>query len=222
MNSSPASSLSTREQVPGTFHYALIAIVALVMAWSAIHPHDRFTWWLEVIPVFVGFAILGVTRRSFPLTRLVYTLIAIHMIILAVGGHYTYARVPLFDLIKEWFSLTRNHYDRVGHFAQGFVPAMIAREILIRRKVVQGRGWVFFLTTCICLSISVIYEWIEWWTALGTGEASTDFLGTQGDIWDTQSDMFLCGIGAVTAQLTLNRLHDRALALLRGRTTITP
>lgn len=152
------------------------------------------------------------THRRFPLTRLASVLIAMHMMILCVGGHYTYAEVPLFDWIKETFGLARNHYDRVGHFAQGFVPAILAREILIRKGVVRSRGWLFFVVVCICLAISASYEFIEWGTALVAGGKSEAFLGTQGDPWDTQNDMWMALMGALSAQLALGRWHDRQLA----------
>jgi putative membrane protein len=192
----------------------LLAVVAVVVAWSGINPFDRTTWWLEVFPIFLGVPILALTYRRFPLTTLLYTLLALHAIILAVGGHYTYARVPAGFWVQELFSLSRNHYDRLGHFAQGFVPAILAREILLRTSPLRPGKWLFVIVVSICLAFSACYEFLEWWSALLGGEAATDFLGTQGDIWDTQWDMFLAFIGAVTSQLVLNAVHNRQLASL--------
>jgi putative membrane protein len=194
-----------------------IGLTAGVFIWSAISPRDLLTWGLETAPVVVGAIVLLLTRARFPLTRLAYVLIAVHMIILCVGGHYTYAEVPIGHWVKEIFGFARNHYDRVGHFAQGFVPALLTREILIRKEVVHSRGWLFFVVTCVCLAISASYELIEWGTALGAGAKSEAFLGTQGDPWDTQNDMWMALVGAVTAQLTLSRRHDRELESLRIR-----
>ena len=186
--------------------------LALVFLWSGIGPKDRATWWLEVAPVLLAVPLLAATHRRFPLTSLAYILIWIHAVILLVGGHYTYAEVPLFDWIRDAFGLARNHYDRVGHFAQGFVPAILAREVLIRRSPLRPGPWLFGLVTCVCLAISACYELIEWWAALLTSpETGTAFLGTQGDLWDTQWDMFLALIGALAAQLGLGRLHQSQL-----------
>jgi putative membrane protein len=196
---------------------ALAAAVAVVLLVSAVRPYDRTTWWLEVFPIFLAVPLLVATYRRFPLTPLLYVLIAVHATILAVGGHYTYARVPLGFWIQDLFGFARNHYDRLGHLAQGFVPAIAARELLIRLDVVARRGWRFFLVLTICLAISVFYEFIEWWTALVAGGGATEFLGTQGDPWDTQWDMFLAGVGALAAQLALGRAHDRQLARLATR-----
>jgi putative membrane protein len=190
----------------------LLAVTLAVLVWSFIDPEDRFTWLLEVLPFLIALPILAATARRFPLTPLVYTLIAVHAIILMVGGHFTYALVPLGYWMKDWFNFSRNHYDRIGHFAQGFVPAMVARELLIRRHVVRRSTWLPFLVICFCLAFSAFYEEIEWWTAIATGEASEAFLGTQGDQWDTQWDMFFALVGAIAALLTLSRLHDRQLA----------
>ena len=195
----------------------LLAVVAAVVLWSGIGPHDRTTWWLEVFPIFIGAPILIFTYKRFPLTSLLYTLLAVHAIILAVGGHYTYARVPVGFWVQELFGFARNHYDRLGHFAQGFVPAILAREILLRTSPLRPGKWLFVIVTAICLGFSACYEFLEWWSALLGGEAATDFLGTQGDVWDTQWDMFLALIGALTAQITLARLHDRQLARLTVR-----
>lgn len=193
------------------YHLVLLAIVFIVLIWSGIGPHDRFTWVLEVAPVLIGVPILFATFRSFRLSRLVYLLLAIHAVILMVGGHYTYARVPLFDWIRDSFDLARNHYDRVGHFAQGFVPAIVAREILLRTSPLRRGGWLRFIVVAICLAISASYELIEWISAVMAGSAATDFLGTQGDVWDTQKDMALAMIGAITALVTLGRAHDRSM-----------
>lgn len=194
---------------------ALLAAVLAVLGWSAVAPYDRFTWFLEVAPALLGLVVLLATRRRFPLTPLVYTLVALHMILLCVGGKYTYARVPLGDWVRDLLSLSRNHYDRLGHFAQGFVPAMVAREILLRKRVVAGAAWLAFLIVCICMAISASYELVEWVVALGSGEASDSFLGTQGDPWDTQEDMALALAGAVAALATLGSWHDRQLARLQ-------
>jgi putative membrane protein len=191
-----------------------IVIFSAVLVWSGIGPHDYPTWLLEVAPAVVAAAVLWFTRERFPLTRLTYTLILIHCIILMIGGHYTYAEVPLGDWIREAFDQTRNNYDKLGHFAQGFVPAIVAREILIRKKVINFPGWRDFLIVCVCLAISAFYELIEWWVALLSEEAADSFLGTQGYIWDTQSDMWLALLGAVSALVLLSRLHDRQLRAL--------
>jgi putative membrane protein len=191
-----------------------LGVVALVV--SGIGPHDRLTWWLEVAPVLMGIPMLLWTRRAFPLTPLLYVLIFVHALILMLGGHYTYAEVPLGFWMQDWFGFARNHYDRIGHLAQGFVPAILAREILLRRTPLTRGGWLFTLVTSVCLAFSAFYELIEWWSAVFLGGGATAFLGTQGDPWDTQWDMFLCLIGAVTSQMLLSRLHDRQLAELAG------
>ena len=190
----------------------LLAAGLVVLAWSAIRPHDYFTWFMEVAPIFIGVPILVVSYRRFPLTPLLYRLILGHAVILMVGGHYTYAEVPLGFWMQRAFGFARNHYDRIGHFAQGFVPAILAREILWRRGVVTRRGWLFFLVTCVCLAFSAFYELVEWWKAEATGSAATAFLGTQGDPWDTQWDMCFALVGALTAQLAVGRVHDRQMA----------
>ena len=189
----------------------LLVAGLVVLAWSAVRPHDYFTWFMEVAPILIGVPILVATYRRFPLTPLLYRLIFVHAVILMVGGHYTYAEVPLGFWMQRAFGLARNHYDRIGHFAQGFVPAILAREILLRRGVVARRGWLFFLATCVCLAFSAFYELVEWWTAELTGSAATAFLGTQGDPWDTQWDMFLALLGALLSPLLLGRVHDRQL-----------
>ncbi len=193
---------------------ALLAGVAGVFLWSGWSPKDRLTWVLEVFPVIAAVPLLVATRRRFPLTMLAYALIAVHATILMVGGRYTYAEVPLFDWIRDAFHLARNHYDRLGHFAQGLVPAILAREVLLRKTPLRRGGWLFFLVTCVCLAISAVYELIEWSTAAASGSAADAFLGTQGDPWDTQKDMLLAGIGAIVGQLTLARAHDRQLDAL--------
>ena len=183
----------------------------MVFVWSAIEPKDYFTWFLEVLPALIGLGFIIWTRKSFPLTSLTYLLILIHCIILMVGGHYTYAEVPLFDSIAEWTGSSRNNYDKVGHLAQGFVPAIVAREILIRQSVINTRAWMNFFIICFCLGFSAFYELIEWWTALASGEDAEAFLGTQGYIWDTQSDMGMALMGAIIALLLLSRFHDKQL-----------
>ncbi len=191
-----------------------ILVFSTCLLWSAVNPHDYFTWFLEVAPAMAAFVILIATRKRFPLTSLAYTLILIHSIILMVGGHYTYAEVPLFDWVKEVLHQSRNNYDKVGHFAQGFIPAILAREILLRRNVVQKGPWLSFIVISICLAISAVYELIEWWTAELTGTAAEAFLGTQGYAWDTQSDMAFALIGAVTSLVLLSRIHDKQLGAL--------
>ena len=186
-----------------------------VLAWSAWNPHDYPTWWLEVSPALAGLALLIATRRSFPLTPLAYWLILAHAVVLMVGGHYTYAEVPAGDWVRDLVGGERNNYDKLGHFVQGFVPAIIAREILIRNRVVNRRGWIGFIVVCICLAVSAFYELLEWWVALFSEEAAEAFLGTQGYVWDTQSDMFLALIGATLAVILLTRLHDRQLQHVR-------
>lgn len=196
----------------------LLLVGAAIFVWSGVRPHDATTWVLEIFPIVIALPVLIATRSRFPLTPLAYRLIFLHAVILMVGGHYTYARVPLGFWVQDLLGFARNHYDRLGHFAQGFVPAILAREILMRNTPLRSRGWLFFIVTCVCLAISAFYEFIEWWSALLGGESATDFLGTQGDVWDTQWDMFLAFIGAMTAQLTLARLHDRQLAKVTGTT----
>ena len=197
--------------MPSAYELILLGIVVMVLVWSGITPHDRFTWTLEVFPVIIGLPILIYVYPRFRFTPLVYTLMAAHAVILMVGGKYTYAEVPLGFRLQEWLGLARNHYDRLGHFAQGFVPAMVAREILIRRSPLFGTRWLAFLVICVCLAISALYELIEFWTALATGEAAEAFLGTQGDPWDTQWDMMLALIGAIVSLALLSRWHNRQL-----------
>ncbi|MBK7715540.1 MAG: DUF2238 domain-containing protein [Gemmatimonadetes bacterium] len=193
---------------------ALLALVLGVLAWSGLAPHDRFTWFLEVAPVLVGLPLVLLTARRFPLTPLAYTLLALHACILMVGGKYTYAEVPLGFWVRDALGWTRNHYDRLGHLAQGFIPALVAREVMLRTSPLRPGKWLFFLVLCVALALSATYELIEWWTAAGTGEAADAFLGTQGDVWDTQWDMMLAGIGAILSQLLLSRWHDRQLRAL--------
>jgi putative membrane protein len=196
---------------------ALLILIAIALVLSGLGPTDRGTWWLEIFPILIGAPILVATYRRFPLTTLVYTLLAVHALILMVGGHYTYARVPLGFWVQDLFGFARNHYDRLGHFAQGFIPAILVREILLRTSPLRRGRWLFVLVTAVCLAFSACYEFIEWGAALLGGESADAFLGTQGDVWDTQWDMFFALIGAITAQLTLSKVHDRALQKLLGK-----
>jgi putative membrane protein len=182
-----------------------------VFIWSAIAPHDRLTWFLEVAPAIIGLIVVITTYKSFPLTTLVYSLILIHCVILMVGGHYTYAEVPLFNDLKELMGSSRNNYDKVGHFAQGFIPALITREIVIRKNVINGTAWRAFFIVCFCLAFSAFYELIEWGVAIVSGEGAHAFLGTQGYIWDTQSDMGYALIGAILSLMLLSHHHDQQL-----------
>lgn len=195
-----------------------LAIFFTVLFWSGINPKDQLTWFLEVFPALAAVTIMALTYNKFRLTGVAYLLILVHSIILMVGGHYTYAEVPLFDWLSDYFDLGRNNYDKVGHLAQGFIPAIIAREILLRKKVVTGgSGWLNFIVISICLAISAFYELIEWWVAELSGQAAEAFLGTQGYIWDTQSDMALALLGAILALATLARRHDKQLKTLGGQ-----
>ena len=204
----PVASRPSREPL------VLLGLAGLALAASGIGPKDRFTWWLEVAPVLIGAPVLVATYRRFPLTPLAYRLVFVHALILMLGGHYTYAEVPLGYWVRDLLGLARNHYDRLGHFAQGFVPALLARELLLRRTALTRGGWLFTLVTSVCLAISALYELVEWLAAVLTGEAASAFLGTQGDVWDTQWDMFLALLGALTCQLLLARRHDRELSAL--------
>jgi putative membrane protein len=190
---------------------ALWALTVLALVVSFVRTEDRFTWFMETVPAMLGLALMWATRESFPLTRLLYWLIFVHSLVLILGGTYTYAKVPLGEWMKDAFGFERNHYDRIGHFMQGFAPAILAREILVRRSPLAGSRWLGFLVFCVCLAFSAFYELIEWWAALAVGAGADAFLGTQGDPWDTQTDMFLAGIGAIAALLLLARAHDAQL-----------
>ena len=198
-------------------HFGLLVSFLLLLVWSVIKPHDLFTWFLETAPAMIALVILIATYRRFRLSNLVYVLIWIHAIILLVGGHYTYAEVPLFNWIRDTFHLSRNHYDRVGHFAQGFVPAIIAREVLLRKSPLKPGKLLAFIVISVCLAISAAYELIEFGVSMATGGAGDAFLGTQGDVWDTQRDMLMCLIGTLAALVTLSGLHDRSLRRLLER-----
>jgi putative membrane protein len=191
--------------------WLLLGLTLAALLLSGYQPFDQLTWLLEVFPVLVAIPLLALTRDAFPLTRMLYWLIFIHALILILGGHYTYARVPAGLWLQDWLDLSRNHYDRLGHIAQGFIPAIIAREILLRRSPLVRGKWLFFLVLCVCVFVSVIYEFIEWWVALLSQQASIEFLGTQGDIWDTHWDILLALCGATAAQLMLRGWHDRQL-----------
>lgn len=199
----------------GRYTSFLCAAVIAVVVWSGIAPKDRLTWWMEVTPTLLGLIALYFTRESFRFTPLLQTLIALHMILLAVGGHYTYAEVPLGFWLRDAFDLGRNHYDRLGHFAQGFVPALIAREIVIRRDIIQRRGWIAFFVVCTAMAISAVYELIEWVAAVIYGQNADAFLGGQGDIWDTQKDMACALVGSICAVVLFSRWHDRQLEATR-------
>jgi putative membrane protein len=191
--------------------YSLLIIFGVVFSWSLINPKEYFTWVLEVFPAIIGLIVLMATFKKFRFTDFVYTLILIHCCILFVGGHYTYAEVPLFDWIRDVFHQSRNNYDKVGHLAQGFVPALIIRELFIRTKIVNKKGWLSFITVSICMAISVTYEFIEWFVSIATGSAGDSFLGTQGYIWDTQSDMLYATIGSVLGLLIFSRYQDKQI-----------
>lgn len=195
----------------------LLVIFFLILTWSAIEPYDRFTWFLEVLPALIGLVIVVSVYHRFKFSMLNYVGMAIHSAILMVGGKYTYALVPAGFWFSDVFHLARNHYDRLGHLAQGFFPALIIREVLARNKVIQRGGWLDFISVAIALDISAFYEFVEWWVSLATGSAGDSFLGTQGDIWDTQWDMFLCLVGATLAVLLLSRLHNRSMAKVIGK-----
>jgi putative membrane protein len=204
---------------------ALLVLFFAVLVWSAVRPHDYFTWLMEVFPAIVGIALIAATHRRFPLTPLLLTLLTLHAIILMVGGHYTYAEVPLGFWMERAFHLARNDYDRIGHFAQGFVPALVAREIFIRRGVVRGPGWRYAIVVLICLGISAAYELVEWITAISAGSSADAFLGTQGDPWDTQEDMATALVGAMVAPLVLGWWQDKQIARLAtayGTSTPSP
>lgn len=197
-------------------HLTLIILFFIGLIWSGIQPFDYFTWALEVFPAVLGLIILIFTFKQFQFTFLTYCFILLHSYILFVGGHYTYAEVPLFDWIKEAFDLSRNNYDKVGHFAQGFIPAMIIRELFVRKNIVPIKKWLNFIVVCICLSFSAVYELLEWWVALFSGENADAFLGTQGYVWDTQSDMFYATIGAITMLVLLSKVQDKNISKLNN------
>jgi len=192
-------------------HVVLLLIVFAVCIWSLIKPFEYFTWILEAAPAIAGVAIFAALYPRFRFTNLVYILVAVHCCILLIGAKYSYAEMPLFNWIRDEFGFARNNYDKVGHFAQGFMPAMIIREVLIRKSIVKRGAWLFFIVVCIALAFSAFYEFVEWWVSLATGSAGDAFLGTQGYVWDTQSDMFLAMSGAVLSQLLFSKLHDAAL-----------
>jgi putative membrane protein len=199
---------------PSIWHGWLLASFLAILIWSGVHPKDHFIWILEVFPAIIGAIVLVAIYPKIKLTMLVYCLIWLHALVLILGGYWTYAEMPLFNWLRDEFGLARNYYDRLGHLMQGAVPAIIAREILLRKAVVNGRGWLFFIVTCICLAISAFYEFFEWWVAVYSGTAADDFLATQGDVWDTQWDMFMALCGAIVSQILLARWHDRQLAAL--------
>jgi putative membrane protein len=207
-------------QRPSAAESLWLACFSLILAWSAWKPHDYLTWWLEVAPALVALVVLAATRARFPLTTLAYVLILAHAVILMVGGHYTYAEVPVGDWVRDYVGGSRNNYDKLGHFAQGFVPAIVAREILVRLNVVVRRGWLAFVVVAVCLAISAVYELLEWWVALLSRDAADSFLGAQGYVWDTQSDMFLALIGAVMALMLFSRIHDRQLGRMERRGSV--
>lgn len=193
------------------FLLSLLCLVLLVLVWSGHAPKDRFTWFLEVLPVLLALPLLFATRRSFPFTRLAYGLMAMHAVVLMIGGHYTYAEMPVFEWLQVELGWARNHYDRLGHVAQGFVPAIIAREILLRTSPLRPGKWLVFLVLCVTLAISAFYELVEWWVAVASGDEAVAFLATQGDVWDTQWDMLLALLGAMAALLLLSGVHTRQL-----------
>lgn len=193
------------------FHICLLLVYFFFLIWSAINPKDIFTWFLEVLPALIGVAVIVYTYKRFKLTNIVYFLVLIHAVILIVGGHYTYAEMPVFNWLRDTFSLERNYYDRLGHFAQGFIPALIAREILLRKSELKPGKLLSFIIISICLAISASYELLEWAVAEATGTAADAFLGTQGDVWDTQWDMFMALIGSAVSLIALSTLHDRFL-----------
>jgi putative membrane protein len=205
--------------IPRELVVLTVALVAL-LAWSGIRPYDRLTWFMEVLPVIVALPVMWATWRRFPLTDILYAGIFVHCCVLMLGGAYTYARVPMGFALQDWFGLDRNPYDKIGHFMQGFVPALVAREILIRGEYVRGRGMLAFLVICIVLAVSATYELVEWAAALMLGQGADEFLGTQGDQWDTQSDMFLALVGAVAALVLFSRRHDREIAEFRSPGTM--
>ena len=199
--------------------YSLLILFVLVFVWSAINPHDYFTWMLEVFPAVIGLVVLAATFNKFRFTDLIYTLILIHCCILFVGGHYTYAEVPLFNWIRDVLHQSRNNYDKVGHLAQGFIPALIVRELFIRMEVVNKKGWLNVIIIAICMAISVTYEFIEWFVSILSGESGDSFLGTQGYIWDTQSDMLYATIGAILGIFIFSNYQDKQIRKIETRVT---
>lgn len=193
-------------------YFALIFLFAAGLALSAINPHDYFTWILEVFPAILGFLVLLFTFKRFQFTYLTYVMVLMHCYILFIGGHYTYAQVPAFNWIRDALHQTRNNYDKLGHFAQGFVPAMIIREIFIRQHIIQKKTWIPFLVVCVCGTISLMYELLEWLVSVSSGSSGDSFLGTQGDVWDTQSDMLFAMIGAICMVVALAKIQDREIA----------
>lgn len=198
-------------------HLILVVLFIIGLAASAVKPHDYFTWLLEVFPAIIGSVILILTYQKFRFTSLTYWFILLHCYILFVGGHYTYAEVPAFDWLRDVLHQSRNNYDKMGHFAQGFVPAMIVRELFVRKKIINGKRWLAFLTVCVCMSISVTYEFIEWLVSVLSGSSGDSFLGTQGYVWDTQSDMLFATIGAITMVVLMSSLQDKAISRLKHR-----
>jgi putative membrane protein len=195
-------------------YYILIFLFFIGLIWSGIYPHDYFTWLLEVFPAIIGLIILVSTFKKFKFTFFTYCFILFHCYVLFVGGHYTYAEVPLFDWIKEVFHQTRNNYDKAGHFTQGFVPAIIVRELFVRQKTINGKKWLGFLTVTVCATISVFYEFLEWFVAVVSGQSAESFLGTQGYVWDTQSDMLYATIGATCVVLFFSKIQDKQIEKL--------
>ncbi len=214
------------ENPPGRPRLLLFLVLSFLGAflWSGLHPRDLFVWFLEVLPAIAGFVILVATCRRFRFSTLAYVLLWLHALVLLVGGHYTYAEMPWFNWLRDTYGPSRNYYDRVGHFFQGFVPAIIAREVLLRKSPLRRGGWLFFIVVSICLAISAFYELIEWRVAVAAGSAADAFLGTQGDPWDTQGDMATALIGAIASLLALSRLHNRLLgaSMSSGRSTEPP
>lgn len=206
---------SNKNSVPeGSLKIIWLVVFFAVLIWSGIMPKNYFTWILEVAPALIGLGILAATYHKFTLSRLTYCLILLHCIVLMIGGHYTYAEVPLFDTIANWFGWERNHYDKLGHFVQGFVPACIAREVLLRLNVVKNERWLSIFVMSVCLAFSAFYELIEWWVALAVGSDAESFLGTQGYVWDTQSDMFMALIGSAVFLLFFRKWQDSSIQKL--------
>ena len=206
-----------QENRVGKFHLFLLGSLSFVLIWSAIKPHDYFTWFLEVLPALLAVSVLAFTFKKFRFTNLVYAVVWLHCIVLMVGGKYTYAEVPLFDYFKEVFGLARNNYDKVGHFMQGFSPALIAREVFIRQEIVNGKWWTYFLSAAVPLAFSAFYELVEWWISIASGSAGDSFLGTQGYVWDTQTDMFMCFVGSVSSLFLLSEWQNRQMKSLELR-----